>query len=96
MATEGLIKMGLGLTIIVYLVAVCALLAILGAIMRCGHPFKAVFLTALQGIAAIFAVKILGEFTGVGLPVNWYTLSVGCICGTPGVIMILMLNFIFT
>ena len=53
---------------------------------------KCVLLSALQGIAAIFAVNIIGMVSGVTVAVNLYTVGTGAILGMPGVIGILMLN----
>jgi len=53
------------------------------------------FLSALQGIAAMFAVNLAGLATGVTLSVNWYTLTSSAVLGLPGVIGMLTLNFIF-
>ena len=51
-------------------------------------------LSALQGIAALFAVNLTGMITGVTIAVNWYTLLTYIILGLPGVIATLVLNFI--
>ena len=52
-------------------------------------------LSALQGIAALFAVNLTGMVTGVTVAVNWYTLCSTVILGLPGVIGALFLNFLF-
>lgn len=52
-------------------------------------------LSALQGIAALFAVNLTGMITGVTVAVNWYTLGAFTILGLPGVVGALMLNFLF-
>ncbi len=51
-------------------------------------------LSALQGVAAMFAVNLTGLITGVTIAVNWYTVLSFVILGLPGVIGALMLNFI--
>ena len=51
-------------------------------------------LSAMQGIAALFAVNLTGMITGVTIAVNWYTVLSYVILGLPGVIGTLMLNFI--
>ena len=53
------------------------------------------FLSALQGIAALFAVNLTGMITGITVAVNWYTIISTVILGMPGVIGALALNFIF-
>lgn len=52
------------------------------------------FLSALQGIAALFAVNLTGLVTGVTVAVNWYTVAASAILGLPAVIGTLVLNFI--
>ncbi len=51
-------------------------------------------LSALQGVAALFAVNLTGLVTGVTIAVNWYTVLSFVILGLPGVIGALMINFI--
>lgn len=70
-------------------------LIILLSEMKTGHFLKSVILTGLQGIAAIYAVNIVGSFFGVNLAVNTFSLSVGIVGGTPGVILLLLLDIIF-
>lgn len=56
---------------------------------------RAFMLSALQGIAGMFAVNLAGTVTGVMIPVNWYTLGIGFFAGLPGIISTLMLSVIF-
>lgn len=51
-------------------------------------------LSAMQGIAALFAVNLTGMITGVTIAINWYTVLSYVVLGLPGVIGTLMLNFI--
>lgn len=50
--------------------------------------------SALQGIAALFAVNLTGIVTGITLSVNWYTLAACVLLGLPGVITTLGLNLL--
>lgn len=52
------------------------------------------FLSAFQGLAAMFAVNLVGLVTGVTIAVNWYSMAASALLGLPGVIGTLMLNFI--
>lgn len=52
--------------------------------------FKALVFSALQGIAALFAVNLLSAATGVSLAVNGVTLALSAIGGTAGVIGLLV------
>lgn len=51
-------------------------------------------LSAFQGLAAMFAVNLVGLVTGVTIAVNWYSMAVAALLGLPGVIGAVMLNFI--
>ncbi len=51
-------------------------------------------LSAMQGIAALFAVNLTGMITGVTIAVNWYTVLSYAVLGLPGVIATLAINFI--
>ncbi len=51
-------------------------------------------LSAFQGLAAMFAVNLVGLVTGVTIAVNWYSMAAFAILGLPGVIGALMMNFI--
>lgn len=53
------------------------------------------FLSAMQGIAALFAVNLTGMITGITVAVNWYTVISYIVLGLPGVIGTLVLNILF-
>ena len=67
---------GIGLTVTLYVAGIAAALVILGAMLRSGHALKALLMSVLQGVAALFAVNVLGTLTGVTLAVNWWTLGI--------------------
>lgn len=50
------------------------------------------FLSALQGVAALFAVNLTGMMTGVTIAVNWYTVVSYIVLGLPGVIGTLVID----
>lgn len=52
--------------------------------------FKALVFSALQGVAALFAVNLLSAATGVSLAVNGVTLALSAIGGTAGVVGLLV------
>lgn len=56
---------GIGLTVTLYVAGIAAALVILGAMLRSGHALKALLMSVLQGVAALFAVNVLGTLTGV-------------------------------
>ncbi|MCL2508894.1 MAG: pro-sigmaK processing inhibitor BofA family protein [Oscillospiraceae bacterium] len=72
-----------------------AALAVLVTMFKTKRGAKVLFLTVLQGVAALFAVNIIGLLTGVTLAVNWYTLGASAVFGAPGVISMLLLEVIF-
>lgn len=51
-------------------------------------------LSALQGIAAMFAVNLTGLVTGITIATNWYTVATYIVLGLPGVISTLIINLI--
>ena len=55
-----------------------------------GRFFSSVFLTALQGVAALFAVNLAGSFFGLHVNINPFSLGVGGVFGTAGVILLLL------
>ena len=72
-------------------IACCVILSFcLLAILKSGHPFKAFFLSIGSGLAALFAVHLLQNLCGVGLPINEVTLGVSAVGGVPGVILLLV------
>lgn len=69
---------------------ICFGIIILIVMLNSKHFFKCIILSALSGIAALFAVNMLSGFTGFELSVNPITLAMSAIGGTPGVIMMLI------
>lgn len=70
-------------------------LIILLAMLKTKRFFTVLLLTALQGLAAFFAVNFVGGFFGVHLALNWGHLAVSALGGTPAVILLLLLNTMF-
>jgi len=52
-------------------------------------------INAVLGWGSIAIIDLTSKFTGVYIPINCWTVSVGGIFGTPGVVGLLLLNFIF-
>ena len=65
------------------------------AMLRTKRFCTRLFLTALQGLAAFFAVNFVGGFFGVHLALNWGHLGVSSLGGVPGVILLLLVNTMF-
>ncbi len=56
---------------------------------------RSFLLSALQGLAALFAVNLSGMVTGVNVALNYWTAGTAAVLGLPGVICTVILNFIF-
>ena len=56
---------------------------------------KGLLASAVQGVSALYAVRLLGFAIGVSMPVNLYTLGTGLALGSPGVALILAAQTIF-
>lgn len=80
---------------ILYLILGTACVFSLLAMLWTRHFMKALFLTALEGTAAFFAVNFIGGFFNVHLPLNLYTASFCALGGAPSVAALLFLQTIF-
>lgn len=56
---------------------------------------RSFLISALQGLAALFAVNLSGMVTGVSVALNYWTAGVSAVLGLPGVISLLIMNIIF-
>ena len=63
---------------------------ILFVMLRSKHFIRSLILSALQGVAALFAVNLFSAVTGFELAVNPVTLSVSALGGMSGVILLLI------
>jgi pro-sigmaK processing inhibitor BofA len=52
--------------------------------------FTVLFLTALQGVCALFAVNLIGQYISIHIPVSGWTIGVSSVGGVSGVIMMLL------
>lgn len=78
----------------------CIVLAAAGVIilltmLKCGRFFSAFFLTALQGIIALLAANLAGGFIGIHIAMNWYSIGISVLGGTPAVILLLLADTVF-
>lgn len=75
--------------------AVCLLMLIpIFIMLKKGHFFKSLFISAFQGLASLLAVNALGLLTGVTVAINWYTVAASVCLGIPACISMLVLNLI--
>lgn len=65
-------------------------LIILITMIKSKHFFATLFLTIIQGICALFAVNLLGQYILIHIPVNGWTLGISSIGGISGVMMMLL------
>jgi len=70
-------------------------LAIFVSMLRSRRLVRNLLLSAVSGVAALYAVNALGLLTGIRLAVNGLTLGVSAIAGPPGVIAMLLADTLF-
>ena len=80
----------LGIIAIVWL-SLCAF-ALLILHIKSHKIIKSIFLNALLGFAAIIVINLTRKFTGVYIPLNWWTVGGGGIFGLPCVCGIILLQ----
>ncbi|MBQ9552637.1 MAG: pro-sigmaK processing inhibitor BofA family protein [Clostridia bacterium] len=80
------------LVILFAALCVCVLLCVC---IRNHCLIKGLLASAVQGVSALYAVRLLGFAIGISLPVNFYTLGTGLVLGSPGVALILAVQTIF-
>lgn len=57
---------------------------------------KTLLFSCGSGLAALFIIHFTAQYSGVALPLNWYTLGGSAALGVPGVITLLLLQVIIT
>jgi hypothetical protein len=82
--------MSTGLKVLLCSLAAGGSLAILVAALRSRRLLRNLLLSAVSGVAALYAVNALGLLTGIALPVNALSLSVGAVGGATGVVALLL------
>lgn len=84
----------MGVKVVLGVCAGIAILIIMVWVLKTPRGVRCLLITALEGAAAFFAVNLIGVITGVTIAVNFYTLPTAFICGLPGVISLLTLQYI--
>ena len=59
-------------------------------LIKSGHFIRYLFLSALSGIGALFAVNLLTYLTGVSIALNYITLGISALFGISGVIALVL------
>ncbi len=72
-----------------------AALVILALHIRSLKFFRSLFLHMFLGLAALTVVNLTKRFTGIGVPVNTYTIIGSCVFGIPEVCGMLIMNLLF-
>lgn len=70
-------------------------LVIIISMIKSKRFFTVLFSSVLQGICALFAINLIGNFISINIPINIYTLSVSSLGGLSGVITILLCDCFF-
>ena len=78
------------ITPLIIALAFGALIVIL-TLIKSGHFVRYLFLSAVSGIGALFAVNLLTSLTGVSIALNYITLGVSAIFGISGVIALVLI-----
>ena len=65
---------------------------VLFSMIKTHHFFKSFMLSLVQGIAALFAVNLIGDFLNVHIALNMFSVFVGVFGGLPGIIFLLISN----
>lgn len=82
----------LGIIAIIWL-SVCAFVLLILHI-KSHKMIKSIFLNSLLGFAAIAVINLTQKFTGVHIPLNWYTVGGSGIFGLPAVCGIILSQII--
>ena len=80
----------------------CAAIAVLSVFahallvfhIRSRRPLRSILLNAALGIGALIAINVTSRFTGVHIPINWYSVGGSGIFGLPAVLTLLILQLI--
>ncbi len=76
--------------IIMYIAAAAGAAAILYAHIKSGRFFVGILLSALQGIAVLYGVNLIGSLLNVHVNVNPFSLIFSAVTSAPGVVLLLL------
>ena len=63
-----------------------------------GKPLRwlaKLFINALLGFVALFLFNFFGDFVGLILGLNWFNAIVAGVLGVPGIVLLLLIKYIF-
>ncbi len=76
------------------LIALAAFIALIVVLKLFKVSFKTIVKVAVNAAVGIALIFLLNLIPNVAIPVNWWTALVSGIFGVPGVIVLLILNFV--
>lgn len=76
------------------LIALAAFIALIIVLKLFRVSFKTIVKVAINAAVGIALIFLLNLIPNVAIPVNWWTALVSGIFGVPGVIVLLILNFV--
>jgi len=87
--------MTIQLQVLLYALAGGGAVAILIAMLRQRRLLRYLLLSAISGVAALYAVNAIGLLAGIRLAVNGLTLGISAVAGPPGVAGLLLMDALF-
>ncbi len=57
------------------------------------NPLYKAFITMTEGILALTVTNLVAPYTNIEIPVSFLSLGISIICGIPGVLTMIFLNF---
>lgn len=85
----------MGINTVPFLFAGLCIIALIITMLRRKCLIKGIVSSAVQGVAALYAVNLVGLVTGTHIAVNWLTLGTVAVLGSPGAALILTVQTIF-
>ena len=81
-----------------YVIFALAVIAVIVVVKLLSWPFRKIFKLLLNiffGVCLIVLVNTFGVGIGIAIPFNWITALIAGILGVPGVICLIIINYIF-
>lgn len=83
----------------IILIAAIAVLSVFALVLLVFHirsrrPLRSILLNAALGIGALAVINLTTRFTGVHIPINWFSVGGSGIFGLPAVFTLLILQMI--
>lgn len=75
--------------------AIVCVIAILACATRTKRPLRFIVLSVLSGIAAFVLVLAVGQYIGVTLPANAWTVGYSAAAGVPGVAFMIAIKMVW-